>query len=50
MRRTRPAVEHKVTADVNDRIYELIVWELVVPAGARPVSAATVPTLIRAAA
>jgi len=50
MRRTRPAVQHKVTADVNDRIYELIVWELVVPAGARPVSAATVPTLIRAAA
>jgi hypothetical protein len=44
MRRTRPAVQHKVTADVNDRIYELIVWELVVPAGARPVSAATVPT------
>ncbi|MBL7493740.1 hypothetical protein I6A60_35075 [Frankia sp. AgB1.9] len=36
MRRTRPAVQDKVTADVNDLTYELIVWELAVPAAVQP--------------
>ncbi|MBL7522803.1 hypothetical protein I6A84_33135 [Frankia sp. CNm7] len=50
MRRTRPALQHKVTADVNRQTFELIVWELVVPAAVHPAVAAARSAVTRIAA
>jgi hypothetical protein len=43
MRRKRPAVQHKVTADVAGWTCELIVWELVVPVEMLPAAGAVLP-------
>jgi hypothetical protein len=50
MRRTRPVIQHKVTAHVSGQSHELIVWELVVPATARPAVGTAQPAVTRTAA